>query len=289
MWCVAFLSVAIVAEADRTRSDAQHEEAKQLEEGFAGSVEHASCSYTLDEMRIRAEIGTLQGNVDKTISVLLHAGMSTARLRDAHDAGVNVKRAGHIEWAPVITSTLAFLLYSREKLTMSPTFADVLLVVCGLTDTVTFLTLVLLAPLDVQAFGFKCAHKCGVFLNVLNFICAILQACSMIDAMAWLRIMLCFYMAIYFLLICIVVLRVDRIANIPYGGRWLAQCLIAPCKCCNMPRKCVSACHEWAGYSADSDNDSDNDSCNESERDSASSRGSSAGDANEEQSHAVGE
>ena len=93
----------LVAEVDQLTRQATEASEESLQAGYSGSSCSASCSREHDALRIRQEIGMRSSLVDSTIDVLLKAGMSTASLRRASEAGVNVQNAGDADHATALT------------------------------------------------------------------------------------------------------------------------------------------------------------------------------------------
>eukprot|EP00435_Cladocopium_sp_Y103_P056819 s929_g19.t1 len=69
-------------EVDRIQARSTVLEAEELQQGYQGSIEHATCSQETDATSIRREIADQVHCVDHAIHVLLTAGMSTPALRD---------------------------------------------------------------------------------------------------------------------------------------------------------------------------------------------------------------
>ena len=91
-WCSMGVCLT-VAEVDRVNRQATEASEMSLEAGYSGSSCFARCSWEDDALRIWREIGARSSVVDATIGVLLRAGMSTASLRRASAAGIDVKHA----------------------------------------------------------------------------------------------------------------------------------------------------------------------------------------------------
>jgi len=91
-WCSMGVCLT-VAEVDRVNREATEASEVSLEAGYSGSSCFARCSWEDDALRIWREIGARSSVVDATIGVLLRAGMSTASLRRASAAGIDVKHA----------------------------------------------------------------------------------------------------------------------------------------------------------------------------------------------------
>ena len=103
-WCLMGLCV-LVSEVDQLDRQSTQASEQSLQAGYQGSCCKASCSREDDAARIWQEIGSRSSAVDSTIAVLLKAGMSTASLRRASAAGVDVKNAGDADHATVLLPT----------------------------------------------------------------------------------------------------------------------------------------------------------------------------------------
>ena len=104
-WCLMGICV-LVSEVDQLNRRAIEESELSLQVGYSGSSSCAKCSREDDSVRIWREIGARSSVVDSTIAVLLRAGMSTASLRRASAAGVDVKNAGDADHATVLPPCL---------------------------------------------------------------------------------------------------------------------------------------------------------------------------------------
>lgn len=82
----------LLAEFDRVCYEVSMEEARELVNGYTGRSLDATCSSAADAASIKLEIADRVGEVDRTIRVLVSAGMSTSHLREAVDHGVDLER-----------------------------------------------------------------------------------------------------------------------------------------------------------------------------------------------------
>jgi len=104
-YALALISFFVVAEMDRVRSHTAHGQAQLLAVGFT-SIRAASCTRASDQENIRAEIAENTEAVDRTVMTLIHAGMSTPRLRAAYERGVDVRSAADVEYSLSVFSVL---------------------------------------------------------------------------------------------------------------------------------------------------------------------------------------
>merc|ERR1711972_484567 len=102
---VAYFVYFAVAEVDRIRTDAAKFEAELLRNGYC-SIRLARCSMQADAECILADIGAKVGAVDHKIQVLMRAGMWNRGLRAAAGAGVDVKSAALVEFAPASAGSM---------------------------------------------------------------------------------------------------------------------------------------------------------------------------------------
>lgn len=89
------------AEVDRVHYIRAQLEANCLRNGYT-EIANARCSDPVDDANIRAEIGDQVDSVDRSVRVLMDAGMSTPNLREAAERGVDVKGAGFFPYSLMI-------------------------------------------------------------------------------------------------------------------------------------------------------------------------------------------
>eukprot|EP00928_Gymnodinium_smaydae_P047006 TRINITY_DN31349_c0_g1_i1.p1 TRINITY_DN31349_c0_g1~~TRINITY_DN31349_c0_g1_i1.p1 ORF type:complete len:602 (-),score=110.22 TRINITY_DN31349_c0_g1_i1:89-1825(-) len=208
----------VIAEVDRVRSVGLSREAKQLKYGgFSGSVNDARCSEASDELNIRREIGSSVKRVDAAINVLIDAGISTCDLRRATELGVDVKKFSDVGWSFFVFTWfnsfgIISSMYFLSALTTALAVLYGILLFCLSTDAQVFSVLVvqkITLAIEWPAHLFAIAFFQYEHINT--------QICISLSA----RVLT------WSIAIVLSVLRIHRVAALPYFGRRFAQLLAA--------------------------------------------------------------
>ncbi|CAL1155901.1 unnamed protein product, partial [Cladocopium goreaui] len=134
-------------EVDRIQARSTVLEAKELQHGYRGSIEYATCSQETDETSIRKEIADQVDRVDHAIHVLLTAGMSTPLLRDIARM-VSIEHAAFSEvtaavflLGPVAIAGFAVVLFQHGVMASEPAYRATLVGISLLSRLILVLLL----------------------------------------------------------------------------------------------------------------------------------------------------
>jgi hypothetical protein len=222
--CVTHIIYFAIVELDLERGLLAQASQRQLKHGLHPEdfAEHALCSVEADQESILAEIrkAGVMDNVNKSIHILMQAGMSSKRLLRAFSAGVEVEDAAHAE------SGIAFLhcgfgfFVARDVLFLRHhQWMDFLLAffLASCSAMCAYRFWLSKSPPDVRAFTRRSANKVLLLFTVVAFVPhrPVIQR----DAMALT------YICISFLILLISMAGFDGIANLPFCGRKVAEFL----------------------------------------------------------------
>ena len=231
--CILWLSALMyffLADLDEVRSVEIACSGLQLRAGYEGSIQGARCSREADRRSIWQEINDKARRVDEAISVLILAGLSSPKLRLAHERGVNIRGAGHAEVAiPMVflgpqlvvgVSQIVVVIYEKETTLWANLSLEVIAVLSG----ITFISLIHRAEQDERCFMFKVITKIvtAIFLPwVLLF--WILQALGdhQLALDTELALLVCFTSSLL-LALFFGALGIQRTLELP-GGKWILQ------------------------------------------------------------------
>lgn len=110
---------AAAAEFDRLHRLQGLEQAKQLRNGYSGSLKDAQASVEADRHAIMGELSTsgLEKDVDEAIQVLLESGMSTPTLRKASSRVGRLQEAGRFSVSMVVLAWTAMMYIPMKHIT----------------------------------------------------------------------------------------------------------------------------------------------------------------------------
>jgi hypothetical protein len=225
LFFLAIMIYFIIAEEDRHRIARANVSSRQLRESFTGTIDDATCSVEADRTSILKEIGDRTEEVDKAIEVLLRSGMSTARLRNAFLAGVEVEDAGLSEsGAAFMHCALGLILavFALPPIRYDVDWGVALLYTCCSMVCAYRFWISNLLP-DEYAFTLRSAGK-GLLLDLLVW-CAVRWS-GLFDLFYQQLVYVLFYTFSSTLIVSISYAGIDRIARLPYFGRRLAQFLV---------------------------------------------------------------
>eukprot|EP00929_Paragymnodinium_shiwhaense_P050598 TRINITY_DN25479_c0_g2_i1.p1 TRINITY_DN25479_c0_g2~~TRINITY_DN25479_c0_g2_i1.p1 ORF type:complete len:554 (+),score=79.53 TRINITY_DN25479_c0_g2_i1:150-1811(+) len=162
VWLIA-LGYFLLSDLDRIELKSALAQRRMLQTAYDG-IRNAKCSSQADACNIRSDIADKMDEVDHTIEVLIHAGMSTSCLRKTASAGVDVQDAGHMEVAIPFVTFFSSLLASSILLwvpQVSPAWAAVLLLpLLGFVATACAL------KHERRAFLFKVSNRMGALFFI---------------------------------------------------------------------------------------------------------------------------
>eukprot|EP00931_Biecheleriopsis_adriatica_P053063 TRINITY_DN30998_c0_g3_i1.p1 TRINITY_DN30998_c0_g3~~TRINITY_DN30998_c0_g3_i1.p1 ORF type:complete len:661 (+),score=67.53 TRINITY_DN30998_c0_g3_i1:93-1985(+) len=109
LWMFTFTA----SEIDRIATIRLGQAAKELRNGFEGSIQYAQSSSAKDKANIMADIEKEGGveAVDRSITVLSASGLSTPSLRRAAKLGVKVEQGAAVSWASLTFGMLVWLCF----------------------------------------------------------------------------------------------------------------------------------------------------------------------------------
>mmetsp|Transcript_134622 Transcript_134622/g.340182 ORF Transcript_134622/g.340182 Transcript_134622/m.340182 type:complete len:644 (+) Transcript_134622:196-2127(+) len=229
-----FVVFFLMSEMDRLHFNRLRLEAEALRESFT-SIADAKASQEEDRRRILRDIGDQIEVVDGSIRVLLAAGMSTADLRGAAEAGADVTSMADLRLATAWAGLSGWILlnfFDYECIDLTVCSESDWAFACTWTLIAVFVLLWIRADVDRKAWIGSVVSKCGILCMVL-FV-GLLPA---IEHFAWsdkrrLRstwFRLCISIVGLFALACSAA-GVQRVAELPYCGPWLAEALGSGCR-----------------------------------------------------------
>eukprot|EP00931_Biecheleriopsis_adriatica_P116491 TRINITY_DN9212_c0_g2_i1.p1 TRINITY_DN9212_c0_g2~~TRINITY_DN9212_c0_g2_i1.p1 ORF type:complete len:614 (+),score=84.25 TRINITY_DN9212_c0_g2_i1:198-1844(+) len=98
LYCLegSFFFACLCSQVDHLRLQRHLDGRAQLRNGYTGSTRDAVCSSPADDASIRTEISDQLADVDHTVHILIHSGISTHALRELGKRGVDVSHAGFL-------------------------------------------------------------------------------------------------------------------------------------------------------------------------------------------------
>jgi len=217
----------LLSEVDRIRYDALDLVARQLANGYTGSVEDAACTSDTDKKNIFDMIRCHIREVDHAVEVLISSGMSSASLRRASDLGVSVIGASRFRWAVVsflfsqVFINKVFLIkycewnsdVARKSSIIILYLAWLLIYVSLRIDQKAFMiqatTKIMCVYLAVILFFPPLWLICGQPLHVLSCVASVLQHTAL------------------FVVCSVSVAGIDRVASWPFCGPCIARSIVA--------------------------------------------------------------
>lgn len=219
----------IAAEADRVRRNRSGIEREQLTNGYTGSILDAQCSDLRDKAAISLQIGAKTGEVDKAIKVVVDAGIWTADLRRASDAGVDVTDAGHVEFAALSASS-TFAVVVASFVILVPDTCCLFVAIAILVLQTCQLLLLACQQRGSRAFGFKVLGKLSIpwiLMALLGHIYALLDSGLDVRSTTVHRWQGWWCLSFHVLGISLTLAGVGRVSQLPVFGRVLAQAIMA--------------------------------------------------------------
>jgi len=221
-----------IAELDRIRCLGAKCQLQQLGKDFT-SIQNSHCSYSVDELNLRQEIGDRKDVVDETIRVLTIAGMSTYSLRVASKHGVDLEGAAFMEYAwAMLMISMSVVGWYKLELKIYALFAgehvglEFFLNVANKLLAATFLFCLMKFSPDARVFACRVLQKagaliaCGPVLIVMTLFALELISYSRMERAVW-----CTLFLIWIITIPVSAAGIDRIARIPVCGHHIASVL----------------------------------------------------------------
>jgi len=220
----AFCLFYTFSEYDRISAQVSMLEAENLK--YKGSIIDAACTDPNDANMIRAEIGDQIHHVDEALQTLIRAGMSSPELRRAQEAGVDIRRFSDVSYAFLffVTTKIAnvtMLLSKGGRRMWGIQLVYCLAIsVCGLV--------IRKSRVDGRAFIANCTTKFELALDLPAYtVGCTLWKYGTISVETMLDIQLPVSMVCMSCVAILGVMRIDRVAQLPFCGRFIAQVLIA--------------------------------------------------------------
>eukprot|EP00443_Scrippsiella_acuminata_P130738 CAMPEP_0115603064 /NCGR_PEP_ID=MMETSP0272-20121206/16230_1 /TAXON_ID=71861 /ORGANISM="Scrippsiella trochoidea, Strain CCMP3099" /LENGTH=570 /DNA_ID=CAMNT_0003038565 /DNA_START=48 /DNA_END=1760 /DNA_ORIENTATION=- len=213
----------IFSEYDRVQHAICAQEADNLR--YEGSVIDARCTDPNDALHIRAEIGSRDRDVNSAIRTLLRAGMSSHELRQAVNAGVDVKQFSDVN--------VAFMVLTCIRVANTTILSHKGGVLPGLQVVYIAFVCIILAifffsRLDGRAFCALAMARVSLALDWPSYMIAqALWRADVVEVPVMLQIQVT---AAIVTLACVAVpstLGIHRVARIPICGRFIAQLLVS--------------------------------------------------------------
>lgn len=217
----AFALFFIVSDYDRISHEMSCQESENLK--YRGSIVNARCSDPDDASKIRAEIGESEGHVDRAVQTLICAGMSSRELREAEDAGIDIKHfSGHnlAFWAFAVVRNLEVQLAIRQSSLQALHWA-------GIVMTVLLVLTYLRNREDGRVFCGLALSKFEISIDLpahaVSRICWKLGHISVMDMLEIQGWVGCLILGC---IIALNILGIHRIVKVPCG-RFIAQVIVA--------------------------------------------------------------
>jgi len=225
----------LMSEMDRLHFNRVRLEAEELRESFT-SIADAKASQEEDRRKILRDIGDQTEVVDKAIRVLVAAGMSTADLRRAAEAGADVTSMADLRLAPAWAGLSGWVLlnfFDYECIDLAVCSQSDWAFACTWMLIAAFLLLWVRADVDRKAWIGSVVSKCGILcLLLFTGLLPAIEHFAWMDKRklqsAWFR--LCLSIVGLFALACSAA-GVWRVAELPCCGPRLAEALGPGCSC----------------------------------------------------------
>eukprot|EP00928_Gymnodinium_smaydae_P066036 TRINITY_DN4908_c0_g4_i1.p1 TRINITY_DN4908_c0_g4~~TRINITY_DN4908_c0_g4_i1.p1 ORF type:complete len:562 (-),score=54.15 TRINITY_DN4908_c0_g4_i1:293-1978(-) len=213
----------LLAEVDRIRAIEAKTEAMHLKFDYSGSALDAGCSSEEDKHNIFVEIEGSLSVVDGTIQALVEAGMSTAALQQAQEAGVNIRCAAFAEYALAVASFAKLV----TQLALINSMANPRFFLIVEAPVVVFFLSYPFMQKDQKAFALRVMMKVCVVAFSIKVPVLLIYLGGLMDLNSYRFLLWCCKLVVWPSITLFALVHIGRISRCPIVGPYLAQFLVS--------------------------------------------------------------